>query len=94
MSTNHKDSVSVAFQVSNILYENKYCNQEGFSILICGGYDINRKITNEVLELNIPSFKVEKFPLMVKPHYFLYLATIKSGIIAIGDRIELNKSLE
>ena len=31
---------------------------------------------------------------MVEPHHYFHLATIKSDILAIGDRVELNKSLE
>ena len=90
----NEKSKSIFFQIPKVLYENRYCNQEGFSILVCGGKDKNGKVTNQVLELKVPSFKVEKFPSMVKPHYFFYLATIKSDIIAIGDSVELNKSLE
>ena len=48
---------SITFQVPKILYENRYCNKEGFSILICGGKDKNGKVTNEVLELEISSLK-------------------------------------
>ena len=76
------------------MYENRYCNQEGFSILVCGGKDKKVKVTNEVLELEVPSFKVKKFPSMVEPHHYFHLDTIKSYILAIGDSVELNKSLE
>ena len=89
-----KRSKSIPFKVSNVLYENRYCDQEGFSVLICGGLNKDGKITNEVLELKIPSFEVKDFPYMVKPHYNLYLATVKSDILAIGDRVEFNKSLD
>ena len=53
--------------------------------MICGGKDKNGKVTNEVLELEIPSFKVNRFPSMVKPHSYLFTATIKSNIVAFGD---------
>ena len=45
----------------------------------------NEKVTNEVLELEIPSFEVNRFPSMVKPHSNLFAATIKSNIVAFGD---------
>ena len=44
-------------------------------------------MTNKVLELEIPSFKVKKFPSMLKPHFVLYLTTIKSDIVAISNRV-------
>ena len=87
-----KRNKSIPFEVSNVLYENRYCNQEGSSILVCGGKDKKGKITNEVLELKIHSFKVNNFPSMVEPRYFLKLATIKSDILAVGERRKLNKS--
>ena len=41
-----------------VLYENRYCNLEGFSILACGGGDKNKKRVNQVLEVKVPSFEV------------------------------------
>ena len=90
----YEKSKTIFSQVPKVLYENRYCNQEGFSILICGGKDKKGKITNQVLELKIPSFEMKKFPSMVKPHCYLKLVNIKSDILAIGNRTKLNKSLE
>ena len=87
------ENKSTYFHVPKILYENRYCNQEGFSILVCGGKDRNGKVTNEVLELKIPTFEVNKCPSMVKPHYIVELSTIKSSIVAVGDNAELDKNL-
>ena len=89
----HEKNKSIAFQVPKVLYENRYCNQEDFSILVCGGKDKNGKITNEVSELKIPNLKLKKIQSMVKPHSYLDLLVIKSNILAIGHRIELDKSL-
>ena len=58
-----KEIKSIPFHVPKVLYEKRYCNQEGFSILVFGGKDKNGKVTNEVLELEIPSFKVKKISL-------------------------------
>ena len=69
--------------VPQVLYENRYCTQEGFSILACGGTDKNKKHVNQVLEVKIPSFEVTEFPFMEKPHNFLRLATINSEIFGI-----------
>ena len=46
-------------RVSNVLYENRYCDQEDFSILVCGGTVRNSgklNISNDVYELNGPKF--------------------------------------
>ena len=59
-----------------------------------GGTDENSKSTNEVQEVETPSFKVNEFPSMFKPRFVYYLATIKSDIVAIGKRVKLNKSLD
>ena len=62
--------------VPQVLYENRYCNQDGFSILACGGTDKNKKRLNQVLEVKIPSFEVTEFPSMEKCHFLLRLTTI------------------
>ena len=90
----NKKCKSNPIQGPNVLYENRYCNQEGFSILICGGYNKNDKVTNEVLELEIPSFKLKKFPLMVESYCYLDLVNIKSDILAVSNSIKLDKSLD
>ena len=84
----------VPIPVQKVLYENRYCNQEGFSILVCGGKDKKGKVTNEVLELEIPSFNVKKFPSMVEPHLHLDLATMNTDVIAFVKRIELGERLD
>ena len=54
---NSKNKIS-SIDVPKVLYENRYCNQEGFSILVCGGKDRNYKDSNKVLEVKFPSFEV------------------------------------
>ena len=89
----NEKSKSIFFQIPKVLYENRYCNQEGFSILVCGGKDKNGKVTNEVFELEIPSYKVKNFSSMVEPHYYLDLVNIKSDVIAFGHRTDFTESL-
>ena len=89
-----KENNLALIQVPKVLYGNRYCNQEGFSILICGGKDKNGKITNEVLELKIPNLKLKQIPSMLKPHCYSDLVVIKYNILAIGHRIELDESLD
>ena len=93
MSLMSEENKSNTFHVPKVLYENRYCNQEGFSILVCGGKDKNGKVTNEVLELKIPSFDLIKFPSTVKPHYEFELLNFNSGVFARCDTLELNQKL-
>ena len=71
--------------VPKILYENRYCNQEGFSILALGGKDKNNKRLNRVLEIKILSFEITEFQSMELPHDRLKTAVINSDIVAIVD---------
>ena len=87
-----KENKLVPIPVPKVLYENRYCNQEGFSILVCGGKDKNGKVTNEVLELEIPSFNEKIFSSIVEPLCYSDLVNIKSDIIAFNNRLELDKS--
>ena len=59
-----EDRLSFTY-VPKVLYENRYCNQEGFSILACGGGDKNKnKSVNQVLEVIVRSFEITEFPFM------------------------------
>ena len=57
--------------VPKVLYENRYCNQEGFSILACGGLDKNKKCLNQVSEVKFPSFEFTEFYFMGKVTFHL-----------------------
>ena len=73
-------SANKLFSVKNIpkvLYKNRYCNQEGFRILVCGGRNRNGKLTNQVSQIKVPGFEVAEFPSMVKPHYRLQLTCVR-----------------
>ena len=80
--------------VPAVLYENRYCNQEGFSVFIFGGEYKNRKCLNRVFKIKVPSFKVTELPSMVKPHYNLHLVTNNSDIFAIVTNQELDEILD
>ena len=48
LSVNHEE----LFQIPNVHYENRHCNQDDFSILICGGEnDYESEVSNDVYEL-------------------------------------------
>ena len=73
----NEKSKSIFSKVPKVLYENRYCNQEEFSILACEGSFKNEDMTNKILEFKIPSFKVKKFSSTVKMHYLYYLYNYK-----------------
>ena len=52
-----------------VLYENRYCNQDDFSILVCGGIDQNNNLVNNVFKLQGPSFECEKYTNMPEAIY-------------------------
>ena len=74
--------------VPKVLYENRYCDQEEFSILVCGGIDKSFKRMNQVLQIKVPSFEVTEFPSMENYHDMLKIATINSDICAIVDSVD------
>ena len=75
------------FHVPTVLYENRYCNQDGFSILICGGRNENKEALNDVYELKGPMLELIKFPSMLEPRIECETTAIGSDILAVGGYI-------
>ena len=65
------------------MYKNRSCNQEDFSILVCGGINKDFDILNRVLKV----IDVTEFPSIEHHQHFLKMATIKSDIFAFVDSI-------
>ena len=86
-------NIILSLDKQKVLNEHRYCNQKGFSVLVCGGRDKNGEDTNKVLEVKIPSFKVTEFHSIVKPHSLLRTTTINSKMIAIVDSTRVYKQL-
>ena len=88
MSSNAKlislNGNQIKFHVPTVLYENRYCNQDDFSILICGGQNGNREPLNDVYELKWPKLKLIKFPSMLEPRKECKTAVIGSDIFVVG----------
>ena len=87
-----KDSVK-PFNVPNVLYENRYCNQDDFSILVCGGNNENDTTLNDVYELKGPNFECSKFPSMLEARYDCKTAVINSDIVVIGGYNEADNNM-
>ena len=75
------------FHVPNVLYENRYCNQDDFSILICGGKTTNTGdgiVLNDVYELKLPYFNCSKFLSMLKGRCYCKTAVFNSDILVVS----------
>ena len=84
MSYENRISFTIVLEV---LYEKRYCNQEGFSILDCEGKHRNKNYWNQVLEVKVLSLKVTEFPFIEKRHYKTELASFDSKIFGIFDML-------
>ena len=60
-STVSKEVKPTSFYVPDVLYQNRYCDQEGFSILVCEGKDKRNKPMKKVVEVKVTSFEVTEF---------------------------------
>ena len=48
-------------------------------------FTVSYKCKNQVLEVNLPSFEVTTFPLVVEYQYKYNLVPVNTGLLAIGD---------
>ena len=51
------------------LYENRYCNQDDFIVLVCGGMNKNKIVVDTVYKLYGPEFNCEKYTCMPNELY-------------------------
>ena len=82
--------------VPKVLYENRYCNQDDFSIVICGGRNIvddDVKIVDDVYELKGTNFKSSKLPCLLEARRNCQTAVVNSDIFAVGGCTNKYKSL-
>ena len=68
--------------VPNVLYENRYCIQDDFNILICGG--ANNETSNDVYKLNGRTFECSKYPSMIEGRSYCESCSFNSDILVIG----------
>ena len=81
--------------VPNVLYENRYCKQYDFSILLCGGRKEDKGALSNVCKLNGPKFQCGKFLSMLKARNSFKIAVINSDLYVIsGITKQLQKLYE
>ena len=90
ISTSTNKEGDSLLHVPTVLYENRYCDQDDFSILICGGENENREALNDVYELKGPDFVPMKFPSMLEPRSLCETAVISSDIFVVGGSLSNN----
>ena len=71
-----------------VLYENRYCNQDDFSVLVCGGKDQNDKLVKSVFKLDGSNFQCEEYTNMPKAFYDCKIAVINSDLFVFGGCIQ------
>ena len=81
------------FNVQNVLYENRYCNQDDFRILVCGVYSRNGTNLNEVYELKGPNLECTEFPSMLEARFACKTAVVNSDIFVVGGFNNANTKL-
>ena len=86
----NSNNQSLLIHETQVLYENRCCNQGG-SVLFCGGIDKSNNFLNRVLEVKVPSFEVFEFPSMVKQRCFTELIVVNSDIMAIGGDVSIKE---
>ena len=89
-----KEGPKSLFNVPTVLYENRYCDQDGFSILICGGENGNREAVNDVYQLKWPNFESIKFPSMLEPRSNCETAVVNSDIFVVGGHVGSSSTKE
>ena len=75
--------------LQKVLHENRYCNQDDFSILVCGGKNKSEKRINSiavdtVYKLDGPELDCKKYTCMPKELYFCKTAVINSDLLVLG----------
>ena len=79
-----KNSQKGSFFVPKVLYENRYCNQKDFSIIVCGGQNKNSEVVDDVYELRGPNFESFKLPSLLEARRDCRIALINSDIFVVG----------
>lgn len=80
------------FNVQEVLYQTKYCNQDEFSIFVCGGRTQNENTLNDVYELKESNFECSKFSTMLEARYECKTAVVNSYIVVVGGYKNAHKN--
>ena len=83
LRSSNKNEIS-SFNVPEVLYNNRYCNQDDFNILICGGLKNGEVVRNCFLKIPSNFATTKELPPMLEPVYRCQTAVINSDIFVAG----------
>ena len=72
----------------NILYENRYCRQDDFSILVCGGKNENNKVVKSIFQMYGPQLECKEYTYLPKRLYNCKTAVINSDLFVVGGFLQ------
>ena len=81
------ESKEVVFQdKSSIYYKTRYCNQDMFDILLCGGFDTSRsrKVVGKVRQLDVKIFNAKVLPPMIMNRQYSSAVCVKGEVYIFG----------
>ena len=91
LRSSNKNELST-FSVPEVLYNNRYCNQDDFNILICGGRNHGKPVRNCFLINPFNFSKTKELPSMLEPRYYCQTVAISSDLFVAGGYSSDGKS--
>ena len=75
----------------NILYQNRYCDQDEFSILVCGGRNEHKKAVKSIFQLYGPKLECKIYTYLPEGLYNCKTAVINSDLFVAGGFTQNDK---
>ena len=83
LRSSNENEVS-SFNVPEVLYNNRYCNQDDFNIIICGGR-MHKKVLRKCIQINPSNFaRTRNLPSMLEKRCSCQSVAINSDIFVAG----------
>ena len=68
----------------NILYENRYCNQNDFSILVCGEKNKYNERVKSIFQMHGSTLNYKKYTYLPEGYYSCKIVVIDSDLFVVG----------
>ena len=75
-----------------VLYKNRHCNQDDFSVLVCGGINKKHKSVESITKFYCSEFKCEEFTTLPNPRNQIKTVGINSDLFVLGEYYENSKN--
>ena len=69
---------------SSIYYKTRYCNQQMFDILVCGGRDRKDISVSNIKQVDVNNFNVNVLPSMIEKRYVFEVVCVNGAIYVFG----------